>query len=197
MESERPALDPADLAAWLGIGPHGVLTCRSAWVDSPYKGALVLLTAFGLTFSGYVVGLAGQGWFARTAPLASGLLSFAFILAVCSRVTEIQATVEGLTIRRGRRRARVAWDDLRPISRKIHNHIVYLRLAGGGHIFWVSVSNRATLRLAQTIRRIETARQRGFRPPHLPPPADEALSRQDDVPPDGPRSLLRVGARQD
>lgn len=190
--AERAELEPAEIADWLGIGRYGTLACRSTWVDTYYKGALVFLISFGLTFGGYVLGLAGRGWTARVAPLAGWLLASAFVLTVCGLVTEIQATADGLLLRRGRRRARVAWDDLRAVSRRVENGIVYLRLCGGRDVFWLGVTNRAALRLAYTIRRIEAARRRGRLIPGHRPLSERAISRPTEPPGPGIRSVMRV-----
>ncbi len=183
---------PDELADWLGIGRYGVLACRSSWVDTYSKGALVFLVSFGLTFGGYVLGLAGSGWVAALAPWLGWLLASAFVLLVCGQVTELHATAEGLTLRHRRRQARVAWDDLRPVSRRIEDGLVYLRLTGGGEVFWLGVTDRATLRLALTIRRLEAARRRGRRIPSHRPPSEQALSWPAEPPGPGPRSVERA-----
>lgn len=190
--SNDAAVTPDEIAGWLGIGRYGALGCRSSWCDTYYKGLLVFLIAFGLTFGGYVLGLAGNGWVATLAPWVGWLIASAFVLLVCGLVTDVQATADGLTIRRGRSQARVAWADLQPISRRIENGIVYLRVSAGRHVFWIGVTNRATLRLAQTIRRLEAARRRGRTIPGRAPASERAISRRTTPGEPNARSVMRV-----
>ncbi|HAZ62049.1 MAG TPA: hypothetical protein DCZ72_00330 [Armatimonadetes bacterium] len=163
-------LRPEMIERWLGVAPGGVLHCRKH--SSAIVGTLLVV---GLCCGVAYLVAVRDGIDAFSIVSAIAVLALLLIMPanILTSARRIDADAQGLTVRRGRQRARYAWADLTDIKSSSFETII---TTARGDVIRLSDFSSGSKRVRGLVRRLLSVKDTGVSLPSTAPIPDTALT---------------------